>query len=360
MIVSLDVRMIEHSGIGTMLKGLLSGFSNISDAPEFLLIKDTKNKFNYPLNLRFKEIYFSNSIYSIKSQIFYPKQINADILHYPHYNFPIMYKGKIIVNIHDLAHFHYPTSIFHKLYISYFLNKLRDNRIPIITGTNFIKNEIINYFHFPESQIDVIEQGIDGKLFSKPELDDIENFKKDRKLPQNYILSLGINKPHKNIEFLFRSLKRAELKDIVLIHCMPHERWLEGFKSLAKKHKIESKVIFLSALSSPDLVKLYAGSSAFVFPSLYEGFGLPPLEAMAIGVPVVSSNSQPMSEILSDAAIYFKPKNEDSLVNAIYNALTDSDIRKKHIAKGILQSQKYSWDIAAQKTIFAYQKCCQQ
>ena len=354
--VALDIRMLNHSGIGTMLRGLLCGFESLNDAPDFIFIGPENFISEIPPKLLRKFLILNTSIYGIDSQLFYPHQIDTDLLHYPHYNFPIKFKGKLIINVHDLAHYHFPTSPIHKYYISFFLNKLKKRNIQTITGTNFIKNELIEIFKLEEEKIEVVPHSVDLNFFTRPSKEDVEKFKKQYRLPENYILAIGINKPHKNIEFLIRVLGRKEFAEAPFVYCGSQRGKRKNLEVLVARLGIESRVIFLDQISLKEIKYLYAGAEIFVFPSIYEGFGLPPLEAMAIGVPVVSSNSKPLPEVLDDTPLFFDPKSEDSCAEAIIKVLDSSSLKKELANKGYNHIKKFSWKSSAEKTLNVYKR----
>lgn len=352
--IALDIRMYRHSGIGTVLRGLLRGFSEILPADDFSLVcpKDVYDSFAG--NIKKKHIDFNASIYGLKGMLFYPDLEDADLLHYPHYNFPLRCHTRTIINFHDLAHLHYPTKFIHKAYINYYLSAVRKRGIRIITGTQFIKRELMETGNIRQDNISVVPHAIDLDFFKRASDEDVAKFKRRRALPNEYILALGIVKPHKNIELLLRTLKTGLLDGINLVFSSADNKGIEELALRAKEIGVSGRIILLSDIKLEEVPLLYSGASVFVFPSLYEGFGLPPIEAMACGTPVASSKAEPMPETLGDAAEYFDPSDEESCAAAILKLLSDSEKRRNLIAKGYAAAKKNSWSDIARMMLCEY------
>jgi hypothetical protein len=169
---------------------------------------------------------------------------------------------------------------------------------------------------------------------------------------------VGINKPHKNFPFLLRTLAdlwKSKILDLPLVLCVDDKKGGQGFELLCRQLGIESYVIFPGKVERQDMPKLYAGAEALIFPSLYEGFGLPPLEAMKMGVPVLCSNRAPMTEVAGDAALYFDPTSGEELKKALLRILTKSDLRPDLVAKGKKNAARFDWEQTARGTLKIYQ-----
>ncbi len=176
-------------------------------------------------------------------------------------------------------------------------------------------------------------------------------------LPDSFILYVGTQKPHKNLDGLLRAFARAKArKGVALAIAGPRGRDFYRLEALARRLGIEGSVRWLGRVPDGDLPALYSASTAFVFPSLYEGFGLPVLEAMACGTPVACSDIPALREVAGDAALYFNPRSPDSIARAI-DALAEShEFREDLAERGISQASIYSWDEAARQTVVFYRE----
>ncbi|MBP7654373.1 glycosyltransferase family 4 protein [Candidatus Dependentiae bacterium] len=354
--IAFDIRMINNSGIGTFINGLLYGFSKLNIDSEFILLGDRNLSGLIPQDLNFKLLHFNKPIYKIYSQLLYPSGIDYDIFHYPHYNYPLKLKKNLIVHIHDIAHFHFPSSGLHKSYITYFLKKIRNNNITIITASEFVKNELVSIFNFNPENINVIHHAVNCFFEKKPSQEEINIFKKNNQITGKYILTVGLNKAHKNIKFLIELMTDTKLSEYKLLISTPKESDINDLAILAKKLNVLSRIIFYSPKTVREMPLLYSGADLYIFPSLYEGFGLTPLEAMYFGIPVISSGAYPMPEILGDSALYFNPSELSSCLDAFTKINSNGEIRNKYILNGVKKSREYTWQNAAKKIYNIYEK----
>lgn len=319
--------------------------------------------------------------YGWKEQLlmpFYLRREKLDLIHFPHFNVPILTPGKFIVTIHDLILTHFPTvratTRQHALY--YFKNfayrlvifaALKRSR-RIITVSEFTKKDIVDKFKIKPGKIVVTYEGVanltkgrDSLFVSK--LDNREILAQYH-IPQNFLLYVGNAYPHKNLEILLRVFSRlhGEYPDLrlVLVGKLDYfyERVREAARSLNlwQKENINSPIIFPGYVPDAQLEILYAEARAYIFPSLYEGFGLPPLEAMAKGCPVLSSDRASLPEILGNAAIYFNPEDEADMVLKIREVLIDKELRAGLIERGLARAKRYNWWECARETLAVYRE----
>jgi glycosyltransferase involved in cell wall biosynthesis len=266
---------------------------------------------------------------------------NYDIYHFPNFCLPPMSKGKFIITIHDTAFMRYPEYIEPKnlAFLKQELEGSIGKASKIITVSDFTKSEIINYFGTNSEKIKVIYEGID-KDFKK-----VETKKLD--LPELYILFVGTLEPRKNIEGLIRSFSIQRQKGYKLVVAGEKGWFYEGIFKLVKEQGLDEEVIFLGYVPQEDLPEVYSRAKAFVFPSFYEGFGFPPLEAMACGVPVVSTKF----ETLGDAARFIDPKSPEDMANGIKDVLANPGT---WIEKGKEHVKRFTWERTAGETLELY------
>lgn len=321
-------------------------------------MKDVKN---------IKEVInFDVPIYGIKEQFKFPykelKKLKPDLLHVPHYNVPIFYKGDMVVTIHDLTHLVCSEFFGSKLKILYakIMMKIAIKKAKfILTVSESTKRDIIRYFKVPEDKIKVTYLGVkdDIKRKEKSEIDYLyEKFSipRDKKL----LMYVGNLKPHKNLERLLVAFSR--LKDNKECSLLLVGKAFENYNVLEDREKelnISDNVIHTGIVSEDELVDLYNLVDLFVFPSLYEGFGLPIIEAMACGTKVVSSNSSSLPEVGGESIEYFDSKNIEDIANIIEKELAKEDTEVE-INSRMDWAKNFNWKKTSKevKDVFALYK----
>ncbi len=348
--IAIDIRKIEDFGIGSHIFNLLKSLSEIDNENEYFLIG--YNPFSLPpLGRNFNFLKTTVAKYSISEHIKIPfllRKINCEIFHSPHYVVPIFYKGSTTVTVHDVIHLLFPSYLpfsFLRYYAYFQIGRaLKVSKIAF-TVSESSKKDILKFFPWAEKKIEVVYNGLDERFFENADYQIVERFRKEL---GNYALYAGNIKPHKNIKILVRVMKRFKDKiKLVIVGGIPTREIL----SEVEREGLKEIVIFKGFLPFNELLALYESSQAFIFPSLYEGFGLPPLEAMAKGVPVISSSSPSMPEILKDGAVYFDPHSEDSLAEALNKVLENEDLREGLIYKGKEIAKCYKWSETAKKIL---------
>lgn len=273
---------------------------------------------------------------------------NMSILNY-HSNI-----SKNIITVHDIIYYRYPENSLKKIFGKSAYKGLKNSNF-LISISNFTKNDLIKYFNIPEEQIKVIYHGID-KMFTPLKPACFEDIYTNYNLDRNflYILHIGSNAPRKNLPVLLKAFYKLindfNIKNVRLlkINNIDYE--------LIKRLNLENYVKVIDLVLEEDLPKFYNLADVFVFPSIYEGFGFPPLEAMACGTPVITSNTSSLPEVVGDAGIMLDPMDVDGFAKAIYEVLTNEGLRQDMIKKGLEQSKKFSWEKAAKETLEVYRE----
>lgn len=277
----------------------------------------------------------------------------ADITHFFNFNIPPFVQGKKVVTIHDMAFKRFPETVRFKTKMSLALNIKKTLQIAdkIITVSNFSKDEIINLFNVDGDRIAVVPNGVDFNLF-KPNYDEakINEIKNKYKIGAPYFLYLGTLEPRKNLIRLISAYNNyiKLTASSTLLVLVGQKGWMydEIFEKV-REFKLEKKVIFTGYVEDYEAPLLINGAIAFCFPSLYEGFGMPPLEAMACGVPVLTSNVSSLPEVVGDAAILVNPYSEEEITSGLIKLSNDEKLRKELSKKGLKQAKRFSWDNAA-------------
>jgi len=289
------------------------------------------------------------------------KQLNIDVLHSPHYTTPLFTKIKKIVTFHDMTFYITPevhTFFKRTLFKLYMLvsSKFADK---ILTVSKSTSNDVQNILNVKPEKITVT---YNAKSYIYRPIDDsskIETVKNKYNISNKYILFVGTLEPRKNIKNLimaFNKYKKNNKSKIKLV-IVGKKGWMyEEIFEIVKTKKLENEVIFTGFVDLEDLPFLYNGAEAFIYPSIYEGFGIPVLEAMSCGTPVVTSNISSMPEIIGDAGLTINPKDSNELFQAIKTLLINKDLRKKYGKKGLERSRKFTWKNCAKITLATYEE----
>lgn len=269
---------------------------------------------------------------------------------------------KLVLTIHDISFNFFPQYI--KKTDLFFLKKLLPRSIrradKIITVSESERKNIIDFYKLPPEKVDFTYNGVDfGKFNKKFSPEEIEKIKLSYKLHvSRYMLYIGTFQPRKNIPVIIESIKDLDIKLVLAGNRNAHNfdrRIDEGIE----KYNLQDKVIFPGWIDEEDKPALLQAADCFVFPSLYEGFGIPIIEAMAAGIPVVCSDIPVLREISGDAALFCDPKNSQSFAENISKILDDENLRNNLIEKGRNAAQKYSWQKTAEKTLEIYKLLAQ-
>ncbi|MBB5441222.1 glycosyltransferase involved in cell wall biosynthesis [Pedobacter sp. AK017] len=353
----------EKSGVQYSIESLICGLSGIKAKDyklEVLVPQDYDGCINETDNLKIKHVNLSKRLERIYfehvSVPFYLKKNSFNLYHCPGYILPFFSKTSNVVTIHDLMAIDYPKLCQNETaaYFNMFLPNTIKNAQKIITVSNVVKNDILNkYSKIDESKIEVIYPGI-GKHFQKiPDTHVNELVKKKYNLPPKYFLFVGNLEPKKNIERIIEAYhelkKNVNIDHKLLIVGRRAWKFSSIFKLVVQK-KLQSEVLFLGYVNENDLPSIYSSAEIFIFPSIYEGFGIPVLEAMACGCPTIISNRGALPEISGGICLQVDPFSITEIVNAVSTLLMHAQFRELSIIKGINWSKKFTWDLSAEKT----------
>ena len=314
-----------------------------------------------------KTILVNAKHYSLAEQFTFLKKLNAqnlDLVHFPHFNVPVLYNKPYIVTIHDLTLSLFPgqkmTKWYHRLGYNLTIKNAVKKAKKIIAVSENTKKDLIKLLNVPASKIKVIYNGISENFYQKrPQKTALLR----RVWVSPFLLYTGVWRSHKNLPRLIEAFKilktkHSDLKNLKLIITgKPDPHYPEVKNTVVKLH-LQKDVIFPGLVPEKELLKLYNNASIFVFPSLYEGFGLPPLEAMACGTPVAASNSSSIPEICGTKnAIFFDPHDVNDIAKKLYLLYKNKDLQEKLIKNGLAHAAKFSWQTTAQKTFEIITTC---
>ncbi len=344
--LTIDARMIKHTGVGTYIKNMISG---IVDNYNLTLLGNNDTITPFPWSKKIKIITATSPIYSLTEQMELPKIIpSCDLFISPHYNVPLqkIKASRRVVIIHDVNHLTNVNRIsFVKiLYAKYMINTAVKKSDKIITVSGFSKSEINKYANPQKKDISIAYCGLDSNELKENITD--ESLKRVRlkyNLPENYILYIGNMKPHKNIDIIIKAMKSlGEFPNMKLVIVgVQHGEILQKLKTLDSTD-LEKKIYTIQYVENDELPLLYKNARCFVFPSIYEGFGIPPIEAMNCACPVLASNAASIPEVCGNAALYFDPYNVKELVDNIVSILRSKDLCLELIQNGYKNSERFS------------------
>jgi glycosyltransferase involved in cell wall biosynthesis len=288
----------------------------------------------------------------------YYKRRSKDILHCPAYILPLNWKDKSIITVHDIIALKFPEycSTENHLYFKFFLPRSIQNATKIIAVSNTVKNDILQKFNIDSGKIEVIYPGVNDIFRTSPSLEKLAEVKKKYHLPQKFILYVGNIEPKKNIARLIKSFE-----NIVCYSEIPHSLVIAGkfawkYEDVLKEFRRQypNRIFFPGYINQSDLPALYSLADLFVFPSLYEGFGIPPLEAMASSTPVVCSNGGALAEIAETSAYIVDPLSVDSITKGMMNVLQDSNLRNQLLNRGKQYVKRFTWSKTWSETLNLY------
>jgi glycosyltransferase involved in cell wall biosynthesis len=298
------------------------------------------------------------SVRIVWEQVTWPWQSRQfDLMHSMAFVTPIVTSCPTVVTVYDLSFLHFPERFpaLQRWYLNSQTKRSCRAARRVITISESSRQDVHQFFGVPLSQIDVVYPGVNGRYQPLPAAQ-ITAFRQKHNLPDRYILHVGTLQPRKNISTLLEALAKLDDKDVHLV-LAGGKGWLynEIFAQIEALGLTE-RVIFPGYVTDDDLPLWYNAAVLFAFPSVYEGFGMPVVEAMACGTPVVASNASSIPEAMGDAGLMFDPENATELVERIASVLHDSDLSATMRAKGLQQARNFSWEEAGRQTAVSYQQ----
>lgn len=371
MTIGIDCRLYspKATGIGRYTAQLIEQLKKLDQKNNYLLyFKHPEfEAFECP-NQRFQKKLADIPVYSFAEQTrwyFFLQKQQVDLMHFPHFNVPVLYRRPFVATIHDLTLHEFP----HKSYtpqwsvkkildiLAYrFLmwNTVRHAR-HLIAVSQSTKNDLLKHYAINPENISVVHEGVPEE-FQRAAPEKISEIVKKYGISKPYLLYAGVMRSHKNILNLMAAfdLMQQEPQDLQLVLVGKIDEAYPEINSRARHSG--GAIVTTDFVPDEDLIALMSGASVFVFPSLAEGFGLPPLEAMRCGVPVACSTTTSLPEVCGEAAVYFDPKNPSDIAENVLKILKNDDFRKNLIQKGHENEKKFSWSRMAGQILDIYNK----
>jgi len=373
--IGLDARLYRSSaaGIGRYSQNLIQHLLTNDHANEYVLLmtpedsREFKSQVLGLKNINQKVTIVETEIghYSVAEQTKLPsllKKQNCDFWHFLNFNFPIFYRGKFIVTIHDLTLLFYPgrtkNSIFYKMAYKFIFHQACQKSEKIIAVSKSTEKDIVKVFQTDPQKIKVIYEAADDKTFTEVSPKIINGLRSKFKLDRDpIILYVGQWRPHKNLLGLIRAFEilRTKTKAKLAIVGKIDPAFPEVNLAIDKSPYM-SDIIRSGFVSEEDLAGFYKLANVFVFPSFYEGFGLPGLEAMMAGVPVAASNRTSLPEIYGGAASYFNPDDPQEISRKILEIIQNKAFADGLVQKGYCKVKEFSWVKTAEETLSVYRR----
>ncbi len=363
--IGIDARLVYYhqAGIGQYILRLTEALSRIDQKDRFIFFQSRKDRTSLadgrnvrvqklwtPSHHRFERIAMSAEL----------APYALDVLHSPDFIPPAIVRCPTVITVHDLAFLLYPRFLTRDSARYYgqvdIAARSADHIIAVSEST---KRDTIRLLGVPEEKITVIHEAANPLFHPIRDRDALKRVSARYNLPDEFILYVGTIEPRKNIPTLLRAFSRLRdnYKSRAKLVIAGNRGWLvEEVDAVIEELELGDNVLCLGGIPNEELVYLYNAARVFVLPSFYEGFGLPPLEAMACGTPVIVSNSSSLPEVVGDAGWLVNPDDVEGLTVALYRILTDDELRREMSAKGIKRAAVFSWDRAARETLAVYRK----
>jgi len=355
-------------GLGRYTQKLIENLEKIDKGNQYFVFLRQENFDEYqPKNPNFEKVLADYRWYTLSEQIGMPrllKKYNLDLLHFPHFNVPLLYRRKFIITIHDLILVHFPTVRSSTLNPAFYWFKFMAYKLVIwsalkrssriIAVSEFTKKDILKtYAGVAESKMVVTYEGCEDYRPNSPV--DEETIRRKYGILKPYLIYIGNVYPHKNPERLVLAFKKLKQQGSVLqlVFVGGEDYFYTRLKQFVVDQKV-SGVIFAGFVPDGEMGVVLENAFAYVRPSHYEGFELPPLEAMAKGVPVISSSHECALEILGGSALYFDGNDVDDIAAKIVALQKNLQLRKELVEKGYEQIKKYDWKKMAEQTLEIY------
>ncbi|WP_396624071.1 glycosyltransferase family 4 protein [Luteitalea sp.] len=351
--VAIDIRKLRDYGIGTYVRNIVARLAVLDTASEYILISRPDDlEFACTVGPNFRGVISTAGNYSLREQFSIPsilRRERVDVFHAPHYVLPPVLPCPSVVTIHDCIHLMFPQYLPNRLAYTYartFMWSATHRSSHVLTVSEASKRDILRFYRIPAEKITVAPNAIDDRFNRTPAAEDIARVQERFQLHDPFVLYVGNIKPHKNIERLieaFALVRTGPLANTKLLIIGDEISKYPTLRRAVHQHKLHKHVRFLGFVGDQTLAALYRLATVFAFPSLYEGFGLPPLEAMASGTPVVTSNVSSLPEVVGDAAILVDPREPTAIAHGLRRALLDPALRAQMRERGLARATHYSW-----------------
>lgn len=370
--VLVDARTVgrEFSGVGNYVLELVRAFGRLDDDAEFhVVVRDPTALRDEPLDARFRFVETSVSHENHPAGDFWEEIVlpriardrRIDVVHGPAFHVPTRrMRAAVVVTVHDLVAFQYPETIPWKygVYMRWLIRRVVRASSRVITDSTSVGQSLREILDADESRVDVVPLGVSPRFRAIGPEESDETMRR-LGIPRPYVLFVGNLEPRKNLPGLLRAFRHVRAAYGPGIHLVVAGKlaWKSGpLRRELAAAEIADSVHVTGYVAPADLPALYAGAEVFAFPSFWEGFGLPVLEAMACGTPVVAAGVASIPEVCGGAAVLVDPHSTESIAGGILDVLGDPDRRRELVALGRERAAELSWDRTARETMRVYRR----
>ena len=362
--IAIDARKLNDFGIGTYIRNLIAALGEIDQENQYHLFVGQQGSReldelpdNFHLVIERSPSYSSRELVALSWKLFRRK---LDLYHSTHYVLPAVVPCKAVVTIHDIIHLLYPEFLPSSLAFFYAQRMIRRSLSRgdrIIAVSQNTKTDLMDYFKVDGRKIRVVYSGVTAGFRDKRSPSEIQRWHDEFEIERPYMLFVGNPKPHKNLDNVIRAYARArEIYEFDADLVCVGDRTGSDFKfrQRAEQLGVSDKIRLVGHVPDEALPALYQGAKLFVFPTLYEGFGLPVIEAMASGVAVITSNTSSLKEIAEGYGHLVNPLDVDEIGRAIAQCMADDDHREALVKLGLKRSEEFRWLRTAEQTLGVY------
>ena len=367
--IAIDITSIpvKKAGVGLYVLKLIDQLQTIDQTNQYLIFirrRDINNINIRNPNFKLYSVRHFSRVHGIVwEQLVLPFILlrkKVKVLHSPHYTCPFLKLGwKQVITFHDMTYFLFPKRhrFWHVLFFRFIMKRSIHIADAIMADSESTKNDILKYFKLDPEKITTVHLGVSNDYMPQADGRAKESIVQKYQLPSpDYILFVGTLEPRKNIQGLIKAfalIAKAFPKLVLVVAGQKGWHYEEIFK-LVRENNLNDKIIFTGYVAESELPKLFAGAKLFIYPSFYEGFGLPVLEAMACGIPVITSNISSMAEIASGAARLINPDRIEEIANEIQLVLSNDQLSKQLAEKGLARTKMFSWKKMAEQNLLVY------
>jgi glycosyltransferase involved in cell wall biosynthesis len=366
--IAIDARKWRDYGIGTYVRNLVRHLARLDTQTTYYLLCDSGDVPTLrDLAANFVPVVDESGGYSFREHVSIPwklQRLGVDLLHEPHYVLPLLNRSRAVVTIHDCIHLLFPQYLPTAgalQYAKFMMGSAIRRSQVVFTVSEASRQDILRFYpEADEERVVVVPNAIDPNLIANPGPDEIERVRERYQIRGRFVLYAGNIKPHKNLDRLiqaFALLKRQpSLEDVKLLIIGDEIHKYGSLRRAVETAGIRQDVRFFGFVPDSTLSALYRLASVFAFPSLYEGFGLPPLEAMACGAPVVTSKISSLPEVVGDAALLVDPYSVEDIAHALSRVLDDFTLAQDLIERGHRRARSFSWERSVKQIHDTYLK----
>ncbi len=364
--IAIDARKIRDFGIGTYVRNLVRELAEIDRVNTYFVItgptgRDLLKRLpeNFHVSIQRSPVYSIRELFTLSWHLL---RLKVDLYHATHYVMPLVVPCRSVVTIHDIIHLLYPEFLPNRLAFLYAERMIRrslQRGDRIISVSRNTRSDLMSYFQVDGDKIEVVYNGIEDDFRQVLPSEDLERWMRNLGLERPYLLFVGNPKPHKNLDNVVKAYARA-----LQLHDFPHRLVCVGdrgglefkIRQRASQLGIDERILLLGHVAQEALPAIYQGAAAFLYPTLYEGFGLPVVEAMASRVPVITSNTSALKEIAAGYADLVNPLDVEAMAQAIVRTVSDTDHRRSLRKLGQRRADEFHWRQAAGKTLEIYRQ----